>query len=136
MDRNEEWFRHRSEGAVLFEPKKNKAIGRQPDWAIMLCDQSIVDFYYWFLKRMGISAVKGTRNGAHVSFIKSEPAPNKELWGTDLGPVEFWYSNVMRANDRHIWIDVWSPRLNDIRVELGLPAKPLPSFHMTIGRLE
>ena len=79
--------------------------------------------------------------GSHISVTRSPKLPkNKQaLWKKYDGEiVEFEYSNEIRkAKDTKnpgdfYFIDVWSPRLDEIRAELGLPY--FPKYHITIGR--
>ena len=130
-----DYYRHRSTGVVQFDP----GLGSKyfdPHWAILLCDEGIVDFYAWLLRRQGVFLLKGSVYGAHVSFIKGEPPGCPELWGVDPGPVEFHYATVVRRdNGRHAWLDVWCPALHELRARLGLSPRVKESFHLTLGRL-
>ena len=128
------YYQHRSEGTVLFNPPKKGS--PQDWWAILQVDPGIQRLYAWFLRRYGVSFEQGVRNGAHVSFIKGEVPLKPELWGINPGPVEFFYTGLVRFNDYHVWIDVWSQRLHEIRANLGLSPRTKMSFHMTVGRRE
>jgi hypothetical protein len=82
----------------------------------------------------------------HVSIVRKEVPKNLSVWGKYEGDsVEFTYSNVVHGGTVYYWMNVFSERLEEIRVELGLPVSSqytLPPegfvkcFHMTIGNLK
>ncbi len=132
---NPDEFPHTSTGRLAFDP----SLGTRhynPWWALMLCDEGIIDYYAWLLRRRGVVVNKGSHWGAHVCFVRGEEPADKTAWGVDPGPVEFRYSNVVRwDNGYHAWLDVWCPTLTEIRNRLGLKAKARTYYHLTIGRL-
>ena len=129
------YFVHESVGVVQFDPGRGTP-AFEPWWALLLCDQGIVDYYAWLLLRYGISVHRGSRWGPHVSFVKGLEPPDRMAWGVDPGPVRFWYANRVRwDNGRHAWLDVWSPDLAAIRARLGFDTPEKVSFHLTLGRL-
>lgn len=133
---NASYYVHRSEGHLLYDPGLGTKYF-QPWWCIVICDQGIVDFYAWLLKRHGTPIMKGSSSGPHISFIKGiPPTHSKDKWGYNPGPITFYYSNIIRTdNDRHAWLDCWSDQLIELRAELGVPPKPNMSYHLTLGRL-
>ena len=104
-------------------------------WLIATCDPEIVKYYSWLCKRHGIEIEQGSRNGPHISVIKGERIDKKELNKFLNKPITFEYSNQLRTNEYHVWLDVRSPEMSHVRKELGLKEKPFHSFHFTIGRL-
>jgi hypothetical protein len=129
------YFCHSSIGTLLYDP----GVGTrhfEPWWALMLCDESIIDYYAWLLLRRGIDLERGSRWGAHVCFVRGEEPADPSHWGANPGQVTFWYANEVRwDNGRHVWLDVWCPTLADIRDRLGLRVKQKTLFHLTLGRL-
>lgn len=128
-------FPHESVGTLQFDP----GVGTrhfEPWWALLLCDQGIIDFYSWLLLRWGVALHKGSHWGPHACAVRGQEPPDKAAWGVDPGPVAFRYSNVVRwDNGRHAWLDVWSPGLLEVRTRLGFPPKAKATFHLTLGRL-
>jgi hypothetical protein len=62
---------------------------------------------------------------------------NKSLWGKyEAIEIEFHYSNSLRHdNGRHVWLDVYCPKFNEMRAELGLMSLRPMSLHLTVERL-
>jgi 2'-5' RNA ligase len=78
----------------------------------------------------------------HITVIRNEAVSNTGLWAVHEGhEIEFEYDPHVQDDGRHLWLYAFSPRLHEIRVELGL--KPLSElsrppdsaycFHVTIG---
>lgn len=131
----EELFPFVSSGTLWFDPGFGGA-SFEPWWVLLRVDDGIVDFYASLLQRYGIALLKGSRYGPHISIVKGEEPPDHARWVSRTDSIEFRYSNIIEwTNGRHAWLHVWSPELNDVRRSLGLPLKPIPRFHLTIGRL-
>ncbi len=85
---------------------------------------------------------------AHISIVRKEIPPNNEFWGKyENQEVGFFYSPNVHLSDVYCWLNCFSKRLEEIRVELGLSSIssfPMPeegkgfdwSFHMTIGNFK
>lgn len=133
QDHPEEYCPHVASGVIQFDPGQGTK-HFDPWWMLVICDTEIIRYYSWFLKRYGKPVWLSRLWGAHVSVIKHEEPPKKELWGKPIPEVVFRHSNIVRSdNDKHAWVDVYSPQLSEIRQSMGLPAKEW--FHLTIGRL-
>lgn len=108
-------------------------------WLLLTCDPNIVRYYCWLAKTWGIDIEAGSRHGPHVSVVKGKK-PNKKFikrWhGLSGKAILFNYSNQVRHNHYHVWLDVQCQELSKIRQSVGLKPKPWHSFHMTIGRLK
>jgi hypothetical protein len=124
-----------SNGKITYDPKKGKVF--EPWWAILECDNEILRYYKWLLLKEGIEIQKGSLWGAHITWIRGEEPHNKSFWGKYDGiEIEFRYSNFLRYdNGRHVWLDVYCPKFNEMREELGLQPLRSMSLHLTIGRL-
>lgn len=74
--------------------------------------------------------------GPHISVVKGDEPNNKILWNELEGmEVGFYYSNIIRMdNDKHAWLDVFSPELGQLRCQLGLSDRK--NYHITIGRVK
>lgn len=128
-----------SQGTLIYDPHKNgKRIIKASDWWIILkTDEGIVDYYkYWIKKQYDVSFEK-TIWGSHISVNRGSVPPNKGLWNKYAKErIPFEYTNrVYRVNDIFFCVDAYSERLEQIRLELGLPAQPNHGFHITIARL-
>lgn len=72
----------------------------------------------------------------HVTVVRSgdETPPNLTTWGQHQGQqVSFRHSNVISNDTVHCWIEVISPELEKIRIELGFPPQRKYPFHITIA---
>ena len=83
---------------------------------------------------------------AHISVVRKEVPPNLEFWERYEGQeIEFLYSPIIYYGEVYVWLNCFSKRLEEIRLELGLPVdspytRP-PSglektFHSTICNLK
>jgi hypothetical protein len=109
-------------------------IFQAPDWWLFLsCEHDLIDYYRWFCCRYGLNVLKSSKSGPHVSLVRGERPTNHAEWKRMLGQnFEFKYSNQIRYNDEHVWLDVEPKVVNQIRIKLGLPT--YPSYHVTLGR--
>jgi hypothetical protein len=109
---------------------------------IVEVDPGIVDYYRalippWYPK------LNRQMYAPHISVVRRETPPNMDVWGKYEGEnVEFFYSNVVHSGTVYWWLNVFCKRLEEIRLELGLPVDSpytLPPegfdkcFHMTLG---
>ena len=133
-----EWFE--STGTLIYDPHGRSAKSAhkvsEPWWLLLMCDQEIVNYADYWLKKRGIYSYKYSLYGSHVSVIKGEVPPNRKLWKKYHGKkIKFQYSNQCNDNGKYWWLFVNCPELTKIRVELGLPKDPpYFRFHLTIGR--
>jgi hypothetical protein len=108
---------------------------------IVEVDQGISEYYRSLIPKY--KDVRGQRYRAHISVVRKEVPPRLENWGKYNGEeVEFCYNSCVRWGTVYYWLDAYSKRLEEIRVELGLPisseyTRPPDSFekvfHITIG---
>jgi len=58
----------------------------------------------------------------HISVVRKEMPPNLDLWGKHEGEeIKFAYSNIVHHGKVYYWLNAFSQRLEEIRLELGLP---------------
>lgn len=79
----------------------------------------------------------------HISVVRNEVPVNKEHWDKYEGEqVEFAYENYVYNGTIYYWLNAFCVRLEDIRMELGLPVSSeytrppdgfLKCFHLTLG---
>ena len=124
---------HKSVGVLRY--------GHNSWWLCVDCDQGLADFYRALLPKAW-GAQRG-RYDAHITVCRNEEPPNKAAWKKyDGNEVEFFYPPGVKQGKLYWWLDVYCVKLEDIRLELGLPVvnlfePPLPGFrkrfHLTIG---
>lgn len=104
-------------------------------------DQDITDFYRVLIPRH--ITINQPLYAAHISVVRKEIPFRLEHWAKHRGEdIKFQYDNVVHSNLTYYWLNIFSRRLEDIRLELGLDLsrdfiQPLPGFrhcfHTTIG---
>ena len=127
---------HEAKGRLHFDPGKGTK-HFDPNWALLVVEpgNGIQEYYAHWLKRYVGEVMLSKLWGTHVSVIKGhiDTPTNLENWGKDFGEIPFRYAHTVRFDhEKHAWVDVYSPRLSEIRQSFGLPAKEW--FHLTIGR--
>jgi hypothetical protein len=131
------YYCHESKGVVRYDPGKGTK-HFDPWFALVECDRGIIEYLSWFMERHGRPLHVGSRWGAHITFVRGEePVVHPELWGQAEGEaITFHHAQVIRwDNGWHAWVDVWCPRLLELRFALGLVEKTSARFHLTLGRL-
>ena len=114
-------------------------------WMVLDCPEDIGRYYrrlYW-LDHSKATKLASPYWGSHITVVRNELPPNKELWWNYDGErVKFEYQPGVDDNhsgDRFrsfYWVNVICPRFDEIRVELGLPKNSDGVYHMTIGSSE
>jgi hypothetical protein len=106
-------------------------------------DQGLSDFYRSLIPPW-LPCMK-PRWPAHITVVREEKeAPvNKEHWGKyDGQEIKFLYDPIVREGKVYYWLNIFCEKLEEIRLELGLPVVSeytLPPegfrkcFHMTIA---
>ena len=107
-------------------------------WAILSCCEELVEYYKSFAERDLNRKLIRPKHGSHISVVRGEGEPeNKERWfWNNEGLMEFEYSNEIIYGDKHVWLEVRSESLVELRKRLGLNEFPQYGFHLTLGRLE
>lgn len=125
---------HKSNGILRYHPNK----------LIVEVDQGINDYYRKLIPKW----IKTNKQmyAAHISVVRKEIPPNMQYWGKyDGDEVEFYYENIIRFGTVYCWLNVFSTRLEEIRLELGLPVSSMYTlppegfakcFHTTIGNFK
>ena len=81
----------------------------------------------------------------HISVIRKVVPPNMSVWGKyQDDKVDFDYDHYVFNDELYFWLNVFSPQLESIRLELGV--KPFGDatlspdgrhkFHITLGNLK
>ena len=105
-------------------------------WLILTVDPEIIRYNCWLARSWGIAIEGGSRHGPHISIVQGERPKFQKPWFKLKGRVvQFEYSNQLKNNKYHCWLDVRCRELEKTRQSLGLKPRPWHSFHLTIGRL-
>ncbi len=132
------WFK--STGTLIYDPHGRSPKSRRkvsdPWWVLLMCDQDIVNYANYWLRQKSIYTFRHSLYGSHISIVKGEEPPRKDLWKKYHGvKVSFEYSNAINDNGKYWWLFVKCPFFEKIRKELGLPGiPPYFRFHLTVGR--
>lgn len=108
---------------------------------ILEVDPGIASLYRALIpKHVGLNH---TRYDPHISVVRREQTVNMDYWGKYEGEeVEFEYDTEVHHGKVYWWLNAFSTRLEEIRVELGLPisseyTRPPDGyekvFHITLG---
>jgi len=107
----------------------------------VVVDQDISDYYRALIPKW----IHTNRQmyPAHISVVRNEIPLNLEYWGKYEGEeLEFEYENVVYNGTVYYWLNAFSNRLDEIRLELGLPVSSeytrppdgyTKCYHITIG---
>ena len=103
-------------------------------------DEQIVEFAKYLVpKYIGLRKQKYK---PHITVIRNEIISNLNKWGLYHDTIiNFQYDNYIYNDDNYYWLRAFCPKLNEIRLELGLPISSqysrapdnFESFHITIG---
>ena len=112
---------------------------------VVAVDPGIAMYYRSMIPKY-IAIPRPQKYPTHISVVRKETPPNLQFWEKyKEEPVEFFYSPVIHNDDRYFWLNAFCTRLEDIRVELGLPisskyTRPptgyTRSFHIIIGNVK
>ena len=134
-------------GRLKYDPKRGDMKRKITNWAVIEVQGDIDAYYRWFLKKeYGIEPHQPSW-GPHISVIRGETIPEKckHLWAAHNNEIInmqvrpfIRFNNDTKPIDNHpncsFWfLDIISPRIQEIRDELGLYSKW--NYHLTIGRM-
>ena len=122
---------------LVYRINKETVLTRKdPGWAILRMDMADIEPYLQEIRASG-QQISASVWGPHISVIRGETEYDPTLWkkyeGTTFN-VEI-VGELRRNNAGYYWLDVRAPELEAVRTELGLPPRPSPPFHLTIGKL-
>lgn len=111
---------------------------------IVEVEQDIVDYYRALLPKYIV--INRQRYGAHISVVRKEMPTCLDVWGKYEGElVTFNYTSEVFFSKVYCWLNVFCVRLEEIRLELGLPVASeytlppegfIKCFHMTLGNFK
>lgn len=97
---------------------------KNPLKLILSVDQGIVDYYYSLIPRWTWPRVNRQKFKAHISVVRNVIPDQKhmKLWGKYEGRIiEFEYDPFVMNDGTYYWLNAFSPALEQVRIELGLP---------------
>ena len=114
-------------------------------WLLLDSDQGIADFYRALMPK-SMDVIR-PRYEAHITVIRpdTETPQNLDFWRAHEGEIiEFYYEPIIRTGESGVyyWLNCFSKRLEEIRLELGLPVAAVYTippdgfrkcFHMTVA---
>lgn len=109
--------------------------GNDDIWLMLSVDSEIIEYYRSILHTNGIQ-LDSLKNGSHMSIIRGkwDFAKPKQLDIVSGTILSFEYGNF-GTNGTHWWIEVKSKDIENMRMKMGLKAKPDFDFHITLGRV-
>lgn len=129
-------------GKLLFDPiNVTKKHHSQSEWkktAIVKFDCELYSYYAWFVaKRYNIKLNKPLR-GTHVTFLNEIIEDDiylaaKDTFNDKEVTITYDPTYVRTNNKGHWWLKVISNDIENIRLSMGLNAKPYYGLHLTIG---
>ncbi len=103
--------------------------------ASVLIDKEMPKYYRSFIPRY--YSLQGISYAPHVTVVRLDiEQPNTVNWAKYEGEqIVIDYENIIRHDDKHWWIDVYSERIGEIRQELGLGKfrEGYRRYHLTIA---
>lgn len=123
-------------GTLYYSPKMHGEHKSEKWWLIVQADLEIGRYYrtlYHYIRDRADKLLPPAWR-EHVTVIRNEEPPNKALWEKYAGQtVEFEVFPTPDNNGDYFWLEVTSPRLMEIRQELGLQGDPVWPFHLSFG---
>ena len=106
--------------------------------ATPICDLGEYYRQRFNLKNKARIKIQKPKIGQHITIIRREkPLQNKDKWQErDNLSIFFEYDTAFNVGDNHVWLNVFSKEMNDLRLFFGLPEKPEYPLHLTIGYIE
>jgi hypothetical protein len=108
---------------------------------IVLIDKEITNYYRSLIPKYVIT--NRQMYPPHISVVRKEEPVNLEAWNKYQDQeIDFEYENIVYSGEVYIWLNVFSSKLEEIRLELGLPVTSLYTrppgeykkvFHTTLG---
>lgn len=86
---------------------------------ILIVDPEIVRYYRSLIPKWCVAYPQ--LYPPHISVVRKEHPPNTPVWGRHEGElIKFKYSNNIYQGTVYWWLNAFSLRLEEIRMELGL----------------
>lgn len=128
-----------SKGKLEYDDKEGFRVVLKVDQDLSNYYRALTPLYYRVFK---------PRWAAHITVVRPEydVYPKIRYWEDHAGEeIEFIYDPYVLNGNGYYWINAWSKRLEEIRIELGLqnvskyalrPAGYDKTFHVTVAKYE
>lgn len=118
---------------IIYDPKTD-ASKFNSWWVKADVHGSISTYYRWWIERELGLKLNTPMWKSHVSVVRGEQPKKPWNWKKHEGKrVEITYFPDVRVSETYAWLQVHSPELEALRVELGLNPNPRVAFHLTLG---
>lgn len=113
---------------------------QDPYKLIVNVDDGIGDYYRSLIPKAW--QVKKPMYPSHISTVRNEAPKNMMAWNKYQGMnISFEYDGIIYNDEVYFWLNAYSPKLEEIRLELGLSnlsqftrsPDGKHKFHITIG---
>lgn len=109
---------------------------QRPGWAILRIDKKYLIPHLDNIRSDG-TQISCSAWGPHISVVRGETSHwktrQKQAYNGKTYSVTL--SDKLRSNRKgYYWVDCQSKELEKLRMQLGLPPRPSPPFHLTIGK--
>lgn len=122
-----------------------KSVGKliyfENHYKLIVAVDNEISYYYRALIPKYLQ-VRKPMYSSHISVVRNEVPPNLNRWGKYQGlEVNFEYESFIYNDELYYWLNAYSPILENVRVDLGLPnlsqytrsPDGKHKFHITIG---
>jgi len=103
--------------------------------AVLLIDQQIAEYYFSLIPKYYYA--QRQMYDAHITVVRLgvETPTNRSVWGRYEGErIMFEYIPTVESGGAYFFLNAYSERIGDIRVELGLPRCRFGNhYHITVG---
>lgn len=123
-------------GILRYSPKLLGDKSSSKWWLVIDCDPEFGKYYRNLFYLMTNRCYKLQRPAweCHITVIRDEEPPNKELWEKYNGQeIDFQVIPQIETNGDYYWFPVKCDLALDMRQELGLGREPVLPFHVSIG---
>lgn len=126
--------------------KSTGIIRIEPRFMFLQCEKEIAKYYRALARKSGVDLIP-QRHDSHISIIRTEELAKEQILPKTYEGIEVEFCGnpeYIQFNARHVWFRIISPRLEDVRMDLGFSSQPVEildngrlythPFHLTIGR--
>ncbi|MEO1269749.1 MAG: hypothetical protein AAFX99_16810 [Myxococcota bacterium] len=126
------------EGTLDFDPRDLSGAQGAPWWLIVRTQDEPRRYCAWWVETVYGVRLQRPRWGSHISVIRGlQPPPRRRQdWGKRNGERVVFTAALdgLTCHRGTWWLPVRCPRLERVRIELGLDPTPTIPLHWTLGR--
>jgi hypothetical protein len=112
---------------------------RNEGWVTLIPSSSIGRYYRWWVEKTIHQKTNVPMKGWHITVVagKYEDCSLHPAWKKHENEIiEFEYDHNVVDDFTSYWLTIYSRRLEEIRLELGLYPFPKFPFHLTVANLK